>query len=264
MYAHIDDTTPAAARPPSWCMKLWCNLWSSSIEANTRSLIGWQLFFMLVDVGSAVYSFAVDHRLEAPDIWGLINDAIALPVIMCLILIMWRRHHLCLGRLFWVFVGMTAVYLASVVYDVVDLITVRTGPRSKRVVQSVIILVNDLCFVWLWGNLCYFVPLLQRAWCKDEGAAEEEEGGEEAAAGVAGGEARAEASVRVDRSPSPPQEPVQPAQPAQPAAPSVYYQSGLLGGRAVGADEARWEDEQDAKFCDDEGQEEVKRSRSGS
>ena len=229
-YAHIDDTTPAAARPPSWCMKLWCSLWSSSIEANTRSLIGWQLFFMLVDVGSAVYSFAVDHRLEGLGHMVAHQRRHNIACDQCLILIMWRRHHLCLGRLFWVFVGMTAVYLASVVYDVVDLITVRTGPRSKRVVQSVIILVNDLCFVWLWGNLCYFVPLLQRAWCKDEGAAEEEEGGEEAAAGVAGGEVGAEASVRVDRSPPPPQEPVQPAQPAQPAAPSVYYQSGLLKG----------------------------------
>ena len=38
----------------------------------------------------------------------------------------------------------------------------------------------------------------------------------------------------------------------------------LRGGRAVGADEARWEDEWDAKFSDDEGQHEAERSRSGS
>jgi len=39
---------------------------------------------------------------------------------------------------------------------------------------------------------------------------------------------------------------------------------GLRGGRAVGADEARWEDEWDAKFFNLEGKQEVKRSQSGS
>ena len=38
----------------------------------------------------------------------------------------------------------------------------------------------------------------------------------------------------------------------------------LRGGRVVGADEARWEDEWDAKFFNLEGKQEVKRSQSGS
>ena len=38
----------------------------------------------------------------------------------------------------------------------------------------------------------------------------------------------------------------------------------LRGGRVVGADEARWEDEWDAKFFNLEGKQEVKRSQGGS
>ena len=165
-YANVDGNPPASTAQRSCCVKLWCNLWSRSIESNTRSLIVWQLAFTLIDVCSAVYSFAVDHRLEASDTWGLVNDSLTLPVMVCLILTLRRRHDLWLARLYWLFLVMAVAYAAGLVSDVVDLVAADSTKkgRSGRVEQSVLILVNDLFSLWLWVNFAYFVPLLQVAW----------------------------------------------------------------------------------------------------
>ena len=165
-YANMDGNPPTSTAHPSCCVKLWCNLWSRSIESNTRSLIVWQLAFTLIDVCSAVYSFAVDHRLETSDTWGLVNDGLTLPVMVCLILTLRRRHDLWLARLYWVFLVVAVAYAAGLVSDVADLVAADSTKkgRSGRVEQSALIFVNDLFSFWLWVNFAYFVPLLRAAW----------------------------------------------------------------------------------------------------
>lgn len=166
-YVHVDGTelaAGAAGRTPSWCKKLWCNLWSSTIEANTWSLIYWQIFFILIDVSSAMYSFVRDEKLAVSDTWGLINDAVSVPVIVCLILTLHYRHPPWLDRLSLVLVVMAIFYFFGVILDVLDLVWVTTDPRSTRTGQSVIILMNDLFNFWLWVNIWYYVPILKRAW----------------------------------------------------------------------------------------------------
>ena len=163
-YVHVDVTELAADRKPSWCKKLWCNLWSSTIEANTWSLIYWQIFFVLVDVVSALYTFVLDEKLAVSDTWGLINDAVSVPVIGYLILTLHYRHSPWLDRLSLVLVVMGTIYFFGVILDVLDLVWVTTDSRSTRIGQSVIILMNDLFSFWLWVNFCYYVPILKRAW----------------------------------------------------------------------------------------------------
>jgi hypothetical protein len=158
------DTEPAADRTPSWCKKLWCNMWSPTIEANTWSLIYWQIFFILVDVASAVYSLVEDEKLDVSDTWGLINDAVSVPVIVGIIVTLHYRYPPWLERLSLVFAAMSILYFFGVVGDVFDFGGQDNGPRSTRTGQSVIILLNDLCLFWLWVNLWYYVPILRRAW----------------------------------------------------------------------------------------------------
>ena len=161
-YFHHDSTELAVDRTPSWCKKLWCNLWSSTIEANTWSLIYWQIFFIFIDVGSAVYSFIMDETLGVSDKWGLVNDAVSVPVVVCLIVILRYRHPPWLDRLSLVLVVMSIIYFFSIIGDVLDLVWVAT--RRTRTGQSVLILLNDLFLFWLWVNLWYYVPILKRAW----------------------------------------------------------------------------------------------------
>ena len=161
-YMHVDPHVD-----PPWCKKLWCNLWSPNIEANSWSLIYWQFFFVLVDVGVAVYSLFMDEKLAVSDQWGLVNDAVSVPVVICLIVVLRYRHPPWLDRLSLVLVLMSIIYFFGVVGDVLDLVWVATGPRSSRTGQNVLVIVNDLCLFWLWVNLWFFVPMLKRAWNDD-------------------------------------------------------------------------------------------------
>ena len=160
----IETAEPTAERTPSWCKKLWCNLWSPTIEANTWSLINWQIFFILIDVASAVFSLVKGERLGVADTWGLINDAVSVPVIVGLIVILRYRYAPWLNLLSRVLVAMSILYFIGVVLDVFDLGGRDNGPRSTRTMQSVIVLLNDLFIFWLWLNLWYYVPTLRRAW----------------------------------------------------------------------------------------------------
>lgn len=158
------NTEPAADRTPSWCKKLWCNLWSPTIEANTSSLVYWQIFFILIDVASAMYSLVLDERLGVSDTWGLINDAVSVPVIVGVLVTLRYRYPPWLDRLSLVLAAMSILYFSATMADAFDLGGQDNGPRSTRIGQSVIILLNDLCLLWLWVNLWYYVPILRRAW----------------------------------------------------------------------------------------------------
>jgi hypothetical protein len=104
----------------------------------------------------------MDETLGVSDKWGLVNDAVSVPVVVCLIVILRYRHPPWLDRLSLVLVVMSIIYFFSIIGDVLDLVWVAT--RRTRTGQSVLILLNDLFLFWLWVNLWYYVPILKRAW----------------------------------------------------------------------------------------------------